>query len=87
MIDENFNCDKKLAHLNEQRPILEVSKKDKKSKKPRNSKIKDLDFYASYVSKNVEIQKKFDEIYRLCEQKQQELNSLLKELENLRKQL
>ncbi|MGL2886686.1 hypothetical protein ACQKBD_02180 [Helicobacter pylori] len=87
MIGENFNCDKKLAHLNEQRPILEVSKKDKKSKKPRNSKIKDLDFYASYVSKNVEIQKKFDETYRLCEQKQQELNSLLKELENLRKQL
>ncbi|WRA18301.1 hypothetical protein KVL50_04210 [Helicobacter pylori] len=84
MIDENFNCDKKLAHLNEERPILEASKKPKK---PRNSKIKDLDFYASYVSKNVEIQKKFDETYRLCEQKQQELNSLLKELENLRKQL
>ncbi|EJB31508.1 hypothetical protein HPHPH42_1155 [Helicobacter pylori Hp H-42] len=39
------------------------------------------------MSKNVEIQKKFDETYRLCEQKQQELNSLLKELENLRKQL
>ncbi|MCQ2968172.1 hypothetical protein C2S41_06810 [Helicobacter pylori] len=87
MIDENLNCDKKLAHLNEERPILEASKKDKKPKKPRNSKIKDLDFYASYVSKNVEIQKKFDETYRLCEQKQQELNSLLKELENLRKQL
>lgn len=84
MIDENFNCDKKLAHLNEERPILEVPKKPRK---PRNSKIKDLDFYASYVSKNVEIQKKFDETYRLCEQKQQELNSLLKELENLRKQL
>ncbi len=31
--------------------------------------------------------KKFDETYRLCEQKQQELNNLLKELENLRKQL
>ncbi len=87
MIDENLNCDKKLAHLNEERPILEASKKDKKPKKPRNSKIKDLDFYASYVSKNVEIQKKFDETYRLCEQKQQELNSLLKELESLRKQL
>ncbi|WQV42501.1 hypothetical protein KVM04_04665 [Helicobacter pylori] len=87
MIDENFNCDKKLAHLNEERPILEASKKPKKPKKPRNSKIKDLDFYASYVSKNVEIQKKFDETYRLCEQKQQEFNSLLKELENLRKQL
>lgn len=57
MIDENFNCDKKLAHLNEEQPILEVPKKDKKPKKPRNSKIKDLDFYASYVSKNVEIQK------------------------------
>ncbi len=87
MIGENLNCDKKLAHLNEERPILEASKKDKKPKKPRNSKIKDLDFYASYVSKNVEIQKKFDETYRLCEQKQQELNSLLKELENLRKRL
>ncbi|MFP6162860.1 hypothetical protein ACLGBQ_07605 [Helicobacter pylori] len=87
MIDGNFNCDKKLAHLNEEWPILEAPKKDKKPKKPRNSKIKDLDFYASYVSKNVEIQKKFDETYRLCEQKQQELNSLLKELENLRKQL
>ncbi len=84
MIDENLNCDKKLAHLNEERPILEAPKKPKK---PRNSKIKDLDFYASYVSKNVEIQKKFDETYRLCEQKQQELNNLLKELENLRKQL
>ncbi|WP_154448377.1 hypothetical protein [Helicobacter pylori] len=81
MIDENFDCDKKLAHLNEEQIILEAPKK------PRNSKIKDLDFYASYVSKNVEIQKKFDETYRLCEQKQQELNSLLKELENLRKQL
>ncbi|GAA6890463.1 hypothetical protein AOH238_10270 [Helicobacter pylori] len=90
MIDENFNCDKKLAHLNEERSILEAPKKDKKPKKPKkpkNSKIKNLDFYASYVSKNVEIQKKFDETYRLCEQKQQELNSLLKELENLRKQL
>ncbi|GAA6945165.1 hypothetical protein AOH328_21820 [Helicobacter pylori] len=87
MIDENFNCDKKLAHLNEERSILEASKKDKKPKKPKNSKIKNLDFYASYVSKNVEIQKKFDETYRLCEQKQQELNSLLKELENLREQL
>ncbi|WP_441694174.1 hypothetical protein [Helicobacter pylori] len=88
MIDENFNCDKKLAHLNEEQPILEAPKKPRNSKiKPRNSKIKDLDFYASYVSKNVEIQKKFDETYKLCEQKQQELNSLLKELENLRKQL
>ncbi len=89
MIDENFNCDKKLAHLNEEeeQTILEAPKKDKKPKKPRNSKIKNLDFYASYVSKNLEIQKKFDETYRLCEQKQQELNSLLKELENLRKQL
>ncbi|UOR83459.1 hypothetical protein [Helicobacter pylori] len=87
MIDENFNCDKKLAHLNEEQTILEAPKKDKKPKKSRNSKIKDLDFYASYVSKNVEIQKKFDETYRLCEQKQQELNSLLKELESLRKQL
>ncbi|KHL90171.1 hypothetical protein [Helicobacter pylori] len=88
MIGENFNCDKKLAHLNEQQPILEAPRKDKKdAKKPRNSKIKSLDFYASYVSKNVEIQKKFDETYRLCEQKQQELNNLLKELENLRKQL
>ncbi|MFP6317778.1 hypothetical protein ACLGEQ_00525 [Helicobacter pylori] len=87
MVDENFNCDKKLAHLNEERPILEAPKKIKNIKKPRNSKIKDLDFYASYVSKNVEIQKKFDETYRLCEQKQQELNNLLKELENLRKQL
>ncbi len=57
MIDENFNCDKKLAHLNEEQTILEAPKKDKKPKKPRNSKIKDLDFYASYVSKNVEIQK------------------------------
>ncbi len=78
---------KSLFILNEEQTILEVPKKDKKPKKPRNSKIKDLDFYASYVSKNVEIQKKFDETYRLCEQKQQELNSLLKELENLRKQL
>ncbi len=57
MIGENFNCDKKLAHLNEEQPILEAPKKNKKPKKPRNSKIKDLDFYASYVSKNVEIQK------------------------------
>ncbi len=57
MIGENFNYDKKLAHLNEEQPILEAPKKDKKPKKPRNSKIKDLDFYASYVSKNVEIQK------------------------------
>lgn len=87
MIGENFNCDKKLAHLNEEQPILEAPKKDKKPKKPGNSKIKDLDFYASYVSKNVEIQKKSDETYRLCEQKQQELNNLLKELEKLRKQL
>ncbi|EJB82786.1 hypothetical protein [Helicobacter pylori] len=91
MIGENFNCDKKLAHLNEEQPILEAPRKaprkDKKPKKPRNSKIKDLDFYASYMSKNIEIQKKFDETYRLCEQKQQELNNLLKELENLRKQL
>lgn len=39
MIDENFNCDKKLAHLNEEQPILEVPRKDKKPKKPRNSKI------------------------------------------------
>ncbi|GAA7117395.1 hypothetical protein HpBGD34_07680 [Helicobacter pylori] len=82
MIDGNFNCD-----INEERSILEAPKKDKKPKKPRTSKIKDLDFYASYVSKNVEIQKKFDETYGLCEQKQQELNSLLKELEDLRKQL
>ncbi len=51
MIGENFNCDKKLAHVNEEQPILEAPKKDKKPKKPRNSKIKDLDFYASYVSK------------------------------------
>ncbi|RVZ04609.1 hypothetical protein EC514_05330 [Helicobacter pylori] len=87
MIGENFNCGEKLAPLNKEQPILEAPKKDKKPKKPRNSKIKDLDFYASYVSKNVEIQKKFDETYRLCKQKQQELNSLLKELENLRKQL
>ncbi|MDO7816574.1 hypothetical protein Q6A71_04950 [Helicobacter pylori] len=87
MIGDDVNCDKKLAHLNEEQPILEAPKKDKKPKKPRNSKIKSLDFYASYVSKSVEIQKKFDETYRLCEQKQQELNSLLKELENLRKQL
>ncbi|WQW83267.1 hypothetical protein FE367_04985 [Helicobacter pylori] len=67
--------------FNPEEEFLEAPKKDKKPKKPRNSKIKDLDFYASYVSKNVEIQKKFDETYRLCEQKQQELNSLLKELE------
>ncbi|RVZ99829.1 hypothetical protein [Helicobacter pylori] len=73
--------------FNPEEEFLEAPKKDKKPKKPRNSKIKDLDFYASYVSKNVEIQKKFDETYRLCEQKQQELNSLLKELENLRRQL
>ncbi|EJC26005.1 hypothetical protein HPHPH5B_1298 [Helicobacter pylori Hp H-5b] len=87
MIGDDVNCDKKFDHVNEEQPILEAPRKDKKPKKPRNSKIKDLDFYASYVSKNVEIQKKFDETYRLCEQKQQELNSLLKELENLRKQL
>ncbi|GAA8574709.1 hypothetical protein oki143_10920 [Helicobacter pylori] len=58
MIDENFDCGEKLAHLNEEQTILEAPKKDKKPKKPRNSKIKNLDFYASYVSKNVEIQKK-----------------------------
>ncbi len=32
MIDENFNCDKKLAHLNEEQTILEAPKKDKNLK-------------------------------------------------------
>lgn len=31
MIGENFNCDKKLAHLNEEQPILEAPRKDKKT--------------------------------------------------------
>ncbi len=32
MIGENFNCDKKLAHVNEEQPILEAPKKDKNLK-------------------------------------------------------